>query len=112
MSNTNLSRTTQNYHEQHKNRNLSRVVQTNQEQYKFITSNMNLSPIVGRGGSLVELTPIVRRVLGLTPALAASRDLGQALRSQLPEALWRETPTLRHVKLRLQQTPPSIATNI
>ena len=46
---------------------------------------------VERGGALVESTPVVQRVTGLTPALAA-RDLGQVLHSQLPVALRCEIP--------------------
>jgi len=65
--------------------------------FHFVQQNNILShpaPRVMGGGSLVELKPIVRRVVGLTLALAAmGRDLGQVLRSQLPVALRRETPT-------------------
>jgi len=41
--------------------------------------------IVGRGGALVETMTFNRRVVGSSPALAASRrDLGQVLYLQLP----------------------------
>ena len=48
----------------------------------------------GVGGALVESTPFVRRVMGSTPAPAATytRDLGQVLHAQLPVALRREIP--------------------
>src|SRR6218665_1738407 len=49
---------------------------------------------VGRGGSLVNWTPFVRRVVGSNPALAVTyRDFGQIIHSQLPVAFRRETPT-------------------
>ena len=49
---------------------------------------------VRRGGSLVDSEPFVRRVAGSNPALTATyRDLRQVFHSQLPVALWRETPT-------------------
>ena len=50
---------------------------------------------VERGGSLVNSSPFVRRVMhGSNPTLAATyRDLGQVLHLQLPVALRRETPT-------------------
>src|SRR6218665_1894204 len=51
--------------------------------------------IVRHGGALVESKPFDRRVVGSNPALAATaprRDLGQVLNSQLPGAIWRETP--------------------
>ena len=48
---------------------------------------------MGRGGSLVDSWPFARRVLGLNPALAPRRDLGQVLHSQLHVVLRRETST-------------------
>ena len=39
---------------------------------------------MGRGGALIEAMTFNRRVVGLTPALAAARDLGQVLYLQLP----------------------------
>jgi len=45
---------------------------------------------VGRGGSLVDSSPFARRVVDSN---LARRDLGQVLHSQLPVALWCETPT-------------------
>ena len=48
----------------------------------------------GLGGTLIESTSFVRRVMGSTPALTATyRDLGQVLHSQLPVALQRENLT-------------------
>jgi len=48
---------------------------------------------VERGGALVESIPFNQRAVVSNPALIAKyRDLGQVLNSQLPEALWRETP--------------------
>ena len=46
---------------------------------------------VGRGGSLVDSSPFVRRVVGSNPALATkNKDLGQVLHSQLSVAHRRE----------------------
>ena len=39
---------------------------------------------MGHGGALVESIAFNRRVVGLTPALAAMWDLGQVLYLQLP----------------------------
>ena len=48
---------------------------------------------VQRGGSLVYSLPLIWRVVGLNPALATRRNLGQVLHSQLPVVFRCETPT-------------------
>ena len=44
---------------------------------------------VGHSGTLVEMTPFSRRVVGSNPTLATCKDLGQVLHLQLPVVLRR-----------------------
>ena len=51
----------------------------------LLNEELDFTKIVGRGGALVETMTFNRRVVGSTPALAATyRDLGQVLYLQLP----------------------------
>jgi len=68
---------------------------TNHNTNKHLRSKKTLAipqQVMGRGGSVVSSVPSIQRVAGSHPTLPPCRDLGQVLRSQLPLALWCETP--------------------